>query len=943
MTVCTGRTGKRRWGCLLLAAFLLVLLPLKAGAEYDPGQREKVRVGFFAMDGYHMMDENGNPSGYGYDFLQLVSRYQDLDFEYVGYDKSWSEMQQMLEDGEIDLLTSARKTAERERKFDYTRPIGTNSTILTVRSDNTRIIMHDFATYRGMRVALLEGNSRNADFDSFAEENGFTYIPVYFSSTVDMAEALQAGSVDAIVTSSLRQTENERIIEKFNSTEFYAIVKKGNKALLDKLNYAIDQMNATEGDWRTELHNRFYENYNNRNLSFTDMEKAVIQEYSNPSAPLSVICDPTRYPYSYVENGVVKGILPDYFQALAEYAGICYEFVPCQTREEYLERRGDGTADLCIDLRLNSQSNAEMPNSAVTAPYLTLRMAMVTRTDFSGEIKVVSTVDQSAVFDESYAQNAEKLVCNTREEAVEAVLNKKADAAFLYYYTAQALVNREHSGTLTCTLLEETTYNYHIVVSQRVNHALAGILTKAIYAMPNSLIEDISGQYTFYQAKDLTLYMLLQMYPGISAGISAALVAVLVVLMTGKIHAQKKAARMANQRAEEMAALAEKAEAANKAKSLFLANMSHDIRTPINGIVGLLKIDEAHFENAAVIRANHEKMMVSANHLLSLINDVLQMSRLEDGETVLTREWIDLYALTRDIVTIVIDRATEAGIIWDYEKGKSEIPYPYIYGSPLHLRQIFLNIYSNCTKYNRPGGKITTVVESLGDKDGICTYRWTITDTGVGMSKEFLDRIFEPFSQEKNDARSVYQGTGLGMSIVKRLIEQMNGTIHVSSQLGVGSTFVLTIPFEIAPPPAELPAEEEPGKETIAGLHLLLAEDNELNAEIAQTLLTDAGAAVTVVGDGKQAVERFRDSAPGTFDAIVMDIMMPEMDGLTATRTIRALNRPDAKTIPIIAMTANAFDEDAKKCMEAGMNVNLPKPLDIQKLVAAIAKCCQRK
>ena len=941
MVTFAGKRIRKGLAVMLLAVCLVGLLPVKAGAAYDAGQREKVRVGFFAMDGYHMMDENGNLSGYGYEFFQLVSRYQDLDFEYVGYDKSWSEMQQMLENGEIDLLTSARRTGEREQKFDYSRPIGTNSTILTIRSDNTDIVMHDYDTYAGMRVAMLQSNSRNADFDSFAQEHGFTYTAVYFSSFADMTLALQDGKVDAIVTSSLRQTQNERIIEKFNSTEFYAIVKNGNTELLDKINYAIDQMNATEGDWQTDLHNQFYENYNNRNLSYSDAEKAVIAQYSTSGTALTVICDPTRYPYSYVENGEVKGILPDYFKSLAEYAGVAYAFVPCETREEYLNHRADGSADLCIDYRLNSQSNAEMPNSAVTAPYLTLRMAMVTRSDFSGEIKVVSTVDQSAVFDESYAQNAEKLVCDSREEAVNAVLNKKADAAFLYYYTAQALVNREHSGALTCTLLEETTYNYHIVVSQRASHLLAGILTKAIYAMPNSLIEDISGEYTFYQAKDLTPMMLLELYPWISISIVALLVVLLVVFMTGKIHTQKRAAKLANQRAEEMAALAEKAESANKAKSLFLANMSHDIRTPINGIVGLLKIDEAHFDDGAMLRANHDKMMVSANHLLSLINDVLEMSKMEDGETVLTHEWIDLCELTRDIVTIVIDRANEAGIIWDYERGKAHIPYPYIYGSPLHLRQIFLNIYSNCTKYNRPGGKITTVVDSLGDKDGICTYRWTITDTGVGMSEDFVNRIFEPFAQEKNDARSTYQGTGLGMSIVKHLIEQMHGTIHVESQLGVGSTFVITIPFEIAPPPTELPAREPEAEESIHGRRLLLAEDNELNAEIAQMLLTDEGATVTLAKNGQEAVELFQSCAPGTYDAILMDIMMPVMDGLTATRTIRALERPDTKTIPIIAMTANAFDEDARKCLEAGMNIHLPKPLDIQKLVATIAKCCK--
>ena len=395
-----------------------------------------------------------------------------------------------------------------------------------------------------------------------------------------------------------------------------------------------------------------------------------------------------------------------------------------------------------------------------------------------------------------------------------------------------------------------------------------------------------------------------------------------------------------NDQLREVAAQAQKA---NEAKSRFLSRMSHDIRTPINGIIGLLNIDEAHFDDQALLLANHQKMKVSADHLLSLINDVLQMSKLEDGNTVLTHEVISLVDLTRDIVTIVIDRATERGLIWDYEKGKSNIPYPYIYGSPVHLRQIFLNIYGNCIKYNRPGGRITTIVDTLEEHDNICTYRWTISDTGVGMSQEFLQRIFEPFAQEKNDARSVYQGTGLGMSIVKSLVDKMGGTIEVSSQVGVGSTFVITIPFEIAPAPEEKAAPAPAAVGSIQGLHLLLAEDNDLNAEIAQTLLEDEGAEVTLVTDGKQAVERFQSEPPGTFDAILMDIMMPVMDGLAATRAIRALDRQDAGTIPIIAMTANACEEDAKKCLEAGMNAHLAKPLEMKKLIETLSGCCGTK
>lgn len=377
------------------------------------------------------------------------------------------------------------------------------------------------------------------------------------------------------------------------------------------------------------------------------------------------------------------------------------------------------------------------------------------------------------------------------------------------------------------------------------------------------------------------------------------------------------------------------AQKANAAKSSFLSRMSHDIRTPLNGIIGLIKINETHMDDRELVKTNQDKMLVSADHLLSLINDVLQMSKLEDENIEISHEPIDLGEISGEVGTIISGRTAEAGIA--FEIGKQELPVSYVYGSPLHIRQIFLNIYGNCIKYNKPHGKVTTTLKCLGEKNGIVTYRWTISDTGIGMSEEFLKHIFEPFVQEHSDARTVYSGTGLGMSIVKKIIDRMNGTIVVTSKEGEGSTFVITLPFEIAEKPEEIPAEMD-GEVNIAGLHLLLAEDNELNAEIARTLLEDEGAITTIVNDGQQAVDIFSRNKPGTFDAILMDIMMPEMDGLSATKAIRALDREDAGTIPIIAMTANAFDEDEKKCMEAGMNAHLVKPLDIQKMKEAVCR-----
>lgn len=366
--------------------------------------------------------------------------------------------------------------------------------------------------------------------------------------------------------------------------------------------------------------------------------------------------------------------------------------------------------------------------------------------------------------------------------------------------------------------------------------------------------------------------------------------------------------------------------------------MTHDIRTPLNGIIGLLRIDESHKEDTDMINTNRKKMSIAANHLLSLINDILQMSKLEDGQIELSREIVDLNKLAKDIITIVEQRASDSGVNLKYDKVAGKVMYPYVYGSPLHLRQLFLNIYANCIKYNKAGGMVSTYFKCIGTQDGIVTYEWTVTDTGIGMSEEFLEHIFEPFVQEKTDARSVYQGTGLGMAIVKSLVDKMNGTINVTSKEGEGSTFVIRIPFEIASKTEETNVDKEKSSNDISGIKILLAEDNELNAEIAQTLLVDEGANVTVVSDGEQAVREFTRCAPHTYDVILMDIMMPKLDGIAATKAIRDMERPDAVEIPIIAMTANAFEEDARKCVEAGMNAHLSKPLQMDVVVGTIAQ-----
>ena len=372
----------------------------------------------------------------------------------------------------------------------------------------------------------------------------------------------------------------------------------------------------------------------------------------------------------------------------------------------------------------------------------------------------------------------------------------------------------------------------------------------------------------------------------------------------------------------------ERADRANKVKTDFLHRMSHDMRTPLNSILGLLQICERNSDNEVLLRENHEKIRTAARHLLSLIDDTLQASKLGEGKLELVCEPVDLARLQTDVADIMQLPAANAGVSMEGSQQEEGIAYRYVLGSELYLRQIFLNIYGNCVKYNRRGGKVITHVVSNKQPDGKILVRWEIADTGIGMSQEFLKHVFEPFSREENAGNGI-GGTGLGMPIVKQLIELMGGSIKVSSKLNVGSTFVISIPFEPAAQPQE--AEQAASEPTIEGCRLLLVEDNDLNAEIAATLLEGDGACVSIAGDGAQALEAFAKSPAGTFDAILMDVMMPKMDGLAATRAIRALDRPDAARIPIIAMTGNAFQEDVQECLDAGMNAHLAKPIDMAK------------
>lgn len=407
-----------------------------------------------------------------------------------------------------------------------------------------------------------------------------------------------------------------------------------------------------------------------------------------------------------------------------------------------------------------------------------------------------------------------------------------------------------------------------------------------------------------------------------------------VLMVTQDVTAEKERERDYQLQLEKTA---EDAERANIAKTDFLRRMSHDIRTPINGIRGMVEISRRYAGDEAKQEECREKIMTTSGFLLDLVNDVLNMNKLESGAVTLEEKPFNLRQMIKEIVTTVEGQAWRENVqvscktlAWNHED---------LIGSPMHLHQVLQNVVGNAVKYNRPGGSVTISCEEKGFDGTTATFLFTCTDTGRGMSAAFQQHAFEAFAQEESGARTAYKGTGLGLPIAKELAEQMGGEIRFESELGVGTTFYITLPFRVDPNPPEAESAKPEQAASIKGTHVLLVEDNELNMEISQYILEAAGVIVDQAWNGQEAVRRFSESEPGTFDCILMDVMMPLMDGLEATRTIRAMQRPDAATIPIVAMTANTFSEDEQRSREAGMNLFLNKPVDSEKMLQTVLEC----
>ena len=593
------------------------------------------------------------------------------------------------------------------------------------------------------------------------------------------------------------------------------------------------------------------------------------------------------------------GYLPDYFRKLADYCGISYQFILCDSREEYVSYGTKGKqADLAIDARFPDDNLPESKDYGVTAPYITIKSAKVYRKDFNGEIKTVATVDQGDAdsIEDVYAPDAKKIIYPSREDAMEAVKAGDADM------TLKMLVQLHPRALLILTgvmLLLVIIVGVQWLKLRGKNNELKVSFDKI--NRDKHVLDKLCTDYTAVYHVEL----------------NSGEFETLKIMRSSNADAAKRESEM---------------------KTRFLATMSHDIRTPLNGIIGLVNLAEQHAEDTKMLKEIRDKMMKSLKYLVSLVNDVLDMNKIQSGDFKSKEIIFDGADMMRKILRIYDQKAVEKGIRLEVDWEKCSVRHPILLGNPVYFGRILASIMDNAIKFSSVDSTITVWGrEDILENDQAVLTIWC-KDQGIGMSEEFIEHAFDMFAQEKESSRSQYEGTGLGLTIAKALADKMGGTIEFQSKQGVGTTAIIKIPFKLG-------SQDISSKTTnydnvsVEGMQVLVVDDNELNVEIAKCMLENSGMKVTCAADGQEAVELFEKSEPGYYGAIFMDVMMPRMNGLEATKTIRNMKRSDAWNVPIIAISANAFIEDILNSKQAGRNAHLAKPLDVNKLLEALKKC----
>ena len=928
--------------CAMLCLLLLLpaLFPVKAAAETVPAK--VVRVGSFE-DTFNYVNEKGVRKGYGYELLETLSGYTGWQFEYVTCD--WSDCFEKLKNGEIDIMGDISYTEDRAEEMLFSdEPMGEEKYYLYADLSREDISASDYKTLNGKKIGVLMGTEPEVMLTEWEEKYDLKTQHVNISNNEDVKQKLANHEIDCFVSleESFWTELGISTITRVGKSAIYYVLNKDRSDLKEELDNAMRALEDANPFYTADLYKRYF------SMDYTPIltgeEKAWLKEHG--AIRMGFLTGDSGVSTYDPATGEITGTITDYIQFARGCLGnqeLEFQLVGYDDKEAELDALKSGEIDMVFHFDQSPNLAEEYRVACTNTTWTSNMMAVTNKQHFNENQANRVAVPQNKLsltrYIAVYYPQWEIVDCATPEDAARLVKDGQADC-FVTGVSSQENYSKKYD--FYSVPLPNPAKSCFAVNSG--NRHLLSILNKTIKAMPTNML---TGSLAMYKsaARKVTLGEFIRDNFVMVLLVSSIFVAVILLAILKLLRKARKAEAAARKAANDTQELnaklqiaAENAESANRAKSTFLFNMSHDIRTPMNAIIGYADLASRHSDDPAKLKKYMENIQVCGQNLLMLLNNVLDLARIENDKTEMEYSVSDIEKDFRNCLAMFRNQADSKGQTLTVT---TQLPYPYIYADIPHLTEVCTNLVSNAVKYTGAGGTIRCgVTQKPGKKEGWCDTVVTVADNGIGMSQEFQKHIFEPFERERTSTVSKVEGSGIGMGIVKKLVGLMGGTVEVESKIGAGSTFTVTIPCRIASED-EIQAKREinpSDQKCLCGTRILLTEDNDLNAEIATELLQEEGCTVDRAKDGVECVDMLEKAANGTYQLILMDVQMPVMNGYDATKKIRRMDDSQKANIPIIAMTANAFSEDKQVALDAGMNDHIAKPINMSVLVPTLRK-----
>ena len=951
--------NKSRKKTAVLFAYIFVILGIwmmlsvhcqAAETNNDEKQPQTIRVGSFE-DTFNYVDKNGVRRGYGYELMQALSGYTGWKFEYVKCD--WSNCFDKLENGEIDIMGDISYTDERAQKMLFSdEPMCEEKYILYADLSHTDIGTSDFKAMDGKRVGVLMGTEPEIMLREWENKNGIHTKHVNVNNDDDVEKKLANHEIDCFVSleESIWSEQGISSVTTIGKSGIYFAINKERSDIKTKMDHAMRQLEQDSPFFKADLYKKYFTlDYKQ---SLTGKEKSWVEEHGG--IKIGFLNNDQAIFSMDEETGKLTGMLAEYISYAKDCLGNqTLEFNICEYDDynEMLQALQNHEIDMIFYAGRNPDL-AEKKGYTLTNTAWTYSLMAVTDEKYFNEDKsytVAVPKEQEALKQHiAFSYPRWKLVdYDSFADAADMIMNEKADCFLMG--TSQALKYDNERDFKSVPLTKTMEACFAVREGEGI---LLSILNKTLKDMPSDMLtsalaiyDSTTDKVTFYDfVKDNMLVFF------VTAGVFVITIIGIILVLLQKARKAEAVAKLAandTQKLNDKLEIAlKKAEDASLAKTRFLNNMSHDIRTPMNAILGYAQLMEDNLKgkNLPEISEYLKKLQQSGNLLLSIINNVLDMAQIESGRMEIDENYGRIEDIRQNLFEIFGDEAKKKNLVLQYT---INVEHENILTDTTKVKEIFVNILSNAIKYTSSGGSVKVSIDELPcDEDGYMMVRTRVSDTGIGMSQEYLTNIFEAFTREQNTTKSKIAGTGLGMSIVKKYVDLLGGTINVESELGKGSTFTVTLKHRIADESYYVKKyieESGTGSEILEGRNILLAEDNDLNAEIAEAILESAGLKIERVEDGIQCVNRIEKMPADTYDMILMDIQMPQMDGYKATQAIRNLPDEDKASIPIVAMTANAFEEDKRDAIAAGMNGHIAKPIQVDKMLSILSEVIRQQ